>query len=403
MFYSYFFYQITDLVLGFLLAAGFDRCLPRGLTQASQARFPRALSSPFRRLWLLEFPLFAALSLCLMILCNRIAFPLLLWFTTTFFQPYTFSTFLNLGVAYYSFVVVFPVLALRRAKGGEKPLAVATLFAALGFFGYATLWTPNQLVVEQVEVELEDWPANQAPLKIAVLADLQSPLLTRRERHAVEIANDLQPDLIVLPGDLVGQSLKDELPVACARYVVDHLRAPLGVFAVNGDVDMYVAGGLGEILEGTKAALLSNRSIVLPTEPPIELGGFDPMEPTRFLQALVRPERAVVRIGLVHRPRHGREIGRAGYDLVIGGHTHGGQVSIPGFGPPLTLSPLPRRIAAGGLHSLPDGGQLYVSRGVGLEVGFAPLLRLFCPPEITLLRLGPPRDKTGKNADPSNP
>jgi len=73
-----------------------------------------------------------------------------------------------------------------------------------------------------------------------------------------------------------------------------------------------------------------------------------------------------------------------GVDLLIAGHTHGGQVVVPGFGPPLTLTSVPREVAAGGLREL-DGRRLYVSRGVGMERGWAPPLRLFCAPEVTLL------------------
>jgi hypothetical protein len=77
-------------------------------------------------------------------------------------------------------------------------------------------------------------------------------------------------------------------------------------------------------------------------------------------------------------------------DLVLAGHTHGGQVVIPFFGPPITASRLPR-LYAGGLHDY-RGIPLHVSRGVGMERGFAPPVRFLCPPEICVvdlrLRLG---------------
>ena len=75
-------------------------------------------------------------------------------------------------------------------------------------------------------------------------------------------------------------------------------------------------------------------------------------------------------------------------DLVISGHTHGGQVSIPGFGPPMTLSNVPRVVAAGGLHVV-DGHPVYVSTGVGLERGQAPQLRFNVRPSVALLTIVP--------------
>lgn len=78
-------------------------------------------------------------------------------------------------------------------------------------------------------------------------------------------------------------------------------------------------------------------------------------------------------------------------DLVLAGHTHGGQVVIPWFGPPKTASRLPRRYA-GGLNDF-GGTPLHVSRGIGMERGFEIPVRFLCPPEVCLLDLPltPPR------------
>jgi len=94
-----------------------------------------------------------------------------------------------------------------------------------------------------------------------------------------------------------------------------------------------------------------------------------------------------VRIAFAHYPRAALALRpNSRVDLVVAGHTHGGQVVLPLVGPPIVLSPLPRSIAAGGLHAL-DGNALYVSRGVGMERGQAPRIRFLCPPEITVLTL----------------
>jgi uncharacterized protein len=70
-------------------------------------------------------------------------------------------------------------------------------------------------------------------------------------------------------------------------------------------------------------------------------------------------------------------------DLVLAGHTHGGQVVLPLLGPPHTAIRLPRRYA-GGLNDY-GGIALHVSRGIGMERGFAPPVRFLCPPEVCVV------------------
>jgi predicted MPP superfamily phosphohydrolase len=101
---------------------------------------------------------------------------------------------------------------------------------------------------------------------------------------------------------------------------------------------------------------------------------------------LDRGPRADLRVVFGHSPDFVRALaGWAPVDLALAGHTHGGQVVLPGFGPLVTLSRLPRRYA-GGLNDY-AGIPLHVSRGVGLERGSAPPIRFLCPPEVSLLRL----------------
>ena len=396
MFASYLFYQLIDLLLAALLTALFLRTvLPRVPLPAFASRCERSSAA---RLWCVEFPAYLAFHAVLMVFCKLILYRAILWITTRYFEPYTFSSFLNIGVVYYSALLVFPALGLWRAwrrssSATQRWLSVSLASACIGLLVYMSFVTPRQLVIENVHVGIREWPADSPPLRIAVLADIQSPLLTSRERHAVETVRKLDPDVVLIPGDLVGQSLDDRLPVACARFVVENLTARFGIYAVNGDVDEYVRGGLEEVLADTPARVLNNESVVLNTPVPVEIVGLDPRNPLGYRRQIRKPSRASVRLALVHRPRHARDVLPGSFDLVIAGHCHGGQVVIPGFGPVITLSPMPRHIAAGGLHELEGGGRLYVSRGVGVEVGFAPPMRLFCPPEVTLLTLGPVREE----------
>ena len=94
-----------------------------------------------------------------------------------------------------------------------------------------------------------------------------------------------------------------------------------------------------------------------------------------------------MRLLLVHHPDPVlRDAPDTRIDLIVAGHTHGGQIQVPFIGPIRTASAVPRDIAAGGLHTF-DGRRIYLSRGVGVERGAAPKVRFGAPPEISLLTL----------------
>ena len=94
-----------------------------------------------------------------------------------------------------------------------------------------------------------------------------------------------------------------------------------------------------------------------------------------------------VRLLLAHRPDAVLNLSpRSRVDLTLAGHTHGGQVQLPGVGALTILSDVPRQVGAGGLHAL-AGRRVYVSRGVGAERGQAPRLRFGAVPEVSLITL----------------
>ncbi|MBM4014917.1 MAG: hypothetical protein FJ293_08125 [Planctomycetes bacterium] len=389
---AYFAYQLIDLLFAAAVIAPVARRVDRG-------------GRSLRRTLLLTIPIAGALLLLFALLCAawlHEPFGALAW---AWFGRAWSIRFLGVGAAAWGGLLLLPALAAWRAWHGHSGAAarggtLLWLLASLALFAEMALLEPNRLVVERRDVALSDWPAGAPPLRIVVLADLQSPRFGAREARVIEFVRELAPDLIVLPGDLAAQSLDDGAALDCARRILRGSAVPLGTFAVNGDVDPLVAGGVADVVRETPARLLDNGAVRL-VHPPaterrdvtpvqIELAGFDPADPARFAAALAMPPQAAVRIALVHQPEHVVRLGPAGFDLVIAGHTHGGQIVLPGIGPLVTLSPLPDAIDAGGLHRH-SGTQLVVSRGIGCEAGFAPPLRLFCPPEITLITVsGPP-------------
>lgn len=377
MFAAYLTYQLIDLALALLVVAWVDRRV------GGRASLRRTLAR--------SVPLSALLLLLIALVCGAWLHHLVGWLAWNLFERPWSIRFLGVGAAYWGGTLVLPALVVARAwRAGHGARAGSLLaLAATLLLAFEMSWRePRRIVVERREVVLADWPLGAPPLTVAVLADLQSPLLGTRERDLVAQVAAAAPDLIVLPGDLVAQSFADAQSIACARFVLDGTQAPLGTFAVNGDIDPLVEGGLAEVVRGTRARALANESVMvaLPGGGAFELAGFDAEQPERFAALLAAPPRAPLRVALVHKPEHVAALGPAGFDLVIAGHTHGGQIVVPGIGPLVTLSKLPDAIDAGGLHEF-AGTELYVSRGLGCEAGFAPPLRLCCPPELTLLTL----------------
>jgi predicted MPP superfamily phosphohydrolase len=122
----------------------------------------------------------------------------------------------------------------------------------------------------------------------------------------------------------------------------------------------------------------------------LAIGGIPPRwdspESRATIDELAAADDADVRILLSHRPDAVYEVPDGGADLVVAGHTHGGQVRLPIVGPPIKLSAVPRSVAGGGLHTV-DGVPIYLSNGVGMERHQAPQVRLGDRPSVGIVTL----------------
>ncbi len=279
--------------------------------------------------------------------------------------------------------------AMRRGALSRAAAALAlcgVLGAPLG--AWITWAEPFDLRVETADVVLPAARAGTQPLRIGVLSDLQCESVGAHERRAVAELLAQRPDVVLVPGDLFqGTPQEWELWRAPLMELLATVRAPGGVFFVPGDVD---DAAMIRALRGN-----TGWTILLNDIADLRVRG----RRVRILGLMNRASSEVardfeglrgeddVRIVLSHAPDTILALtGRPRVDLIVAGHTHGGQIVIPGFGPPVTLSHVPRAIAAGGLHAY-AGRAIYVSRGVGVERRQAPRVRLFCPPEVSLLTL----------------
>ena len=292
------------------------------------------------------------------------------------FRLLAYAVFLHLPV-----MLVGSAVLLRevRRKTALVLAGTAVLIAAVG--ADAFLIGPTWLEVSHVQVASEKV---DRPVRIVVLADLQTDVFGTYEKAVFQRVLAEKPDLVLLAGDYFHANA-----VTCRRLIPPFraylkeigFSAPEGVFAVGGNID---SDDWTEIFAGLPITTVQEtRSFQLPGLQLTCLGKHDSFNRSLAIRNF-DPERFHVVLG--HAPNFA--LGRVEADLLISGHTHGGQVRLPILGPIITLSAVPRGWAAG-MTDLAGGGQLYVSRGIGMERGSAPRIRFLCRPELVVIDLVP--------------
>jgi uncharacterized protein len=246
---------------------------------------------------------------------------------------------------------------------------------------------PNWLAVERVTVSIRGLPAEFEGYTIVQLSDLHmSPaeITIQRVRKAVDSTNQLHPDLILLTGDFVTADQKAKAETVAQE--LGRLQALDGVYAVLGNHDWWQGKSLVvNALTQAQIPNLDNKHILLQRgDSRLYLAGVDDTwEGHENLPLALEgiPPGEVILL-MAHEPDLADQVALDGrVSLQLSGHTHGGQVRIPGL--PALATPRLGRKYTDGLYALGDM-QLYVTRGVGV---IFPPVRLFCRPEITFITL----------------
>ena len=271
----------------------------------------------------------------------------------------------------------------RRSVARQRPAPLRTLAAGLVQAARAALAEPYQLTVERHPVYLRRLPPALDGLKIVHLSDIHHSGFTGREQieRAVEAANSLRPDLVALTGDYISHERQYAAP--CAE-MLGKLRARRGVYAVLGNHDNWVDAPLiTDLFQLAGIHVLNNEGLRFEDRgASFWLAGVnDTMVGLEDLPLALAGSRAdELKLLLAHNPVILRRAARAGVDLVLAGHTHGGQVT---WRSERSASGRVRRRILRGLGRR-GGTQIYVTRGVGTVV--LPV-RYGCPPEVSLLEL----------------
>jgi predicted MPP superfamily phosphohydrolase len=266
----------------------------------------------------------------------------------------------------------------------ERVLAYscATLMACILLIGLdAFLIEPHWLEITRLTIPTTKL---QAPVRVAVIADLQTDAPGRYEERVFRMVAVEKPDLILLAGDYLHMTEYNQY-VSASATLNEMMRrigldARLGVYAVGGNVDW--PDLWPKIFVGLPVTTFETTSEL--DLGPLILTGLTLNDSSNTALSIGAQDKFHIVLG--HSPDFG--LGRVSADLLIAGHTHGGQVQIPFIGPILTLSQVPRSWAAG-VTTIAPGRVLVVSRGIGMERGPAPRLRFLCHPEIVILDLVP--------------
>jgi uncharacterized protein len=289
------------------------------------------------------------------------------------------SLFLHVPV----FLIGLGALEWRRSPGAACGCWAAALLVGLVALD-AFVIEPRWLQVSTLEIPSDKI---EVPIRVVVLADVQTDHPGRYERRALETAMAYQPDLVLLAGDYIqlgrrSRSYAEELEALRELLVAVDLDAPLGAYAVGGNVDR--PGIWSEAFARLPVTTMEQTAQV--DLGAIVLTGLSYRDSSDVHLRVTSQEAFHIVLG--HSPNF--SLGSIEADLLIAGHTHGGQVQLPFIGPLLTLSSVPRSWASGMTQIAPERA-LIVSRGIGLERGQAPRLRFLCRPEVVVIDLVPPR------------
>jgi predicted MPP superfamily phosphohydrolase len=261
-----------------------------------------------------------------------------------------------------------------RSPRAHRLLSVALLIGLPGIGAYASLVEPTWLKIKRLTIPLHNLPVGLDGFRLVHLSDLHvgsvvPPWFLQR---VVNTVHSLSPDLIVLTGDFV-HTYPDE--IKGLRALLSSLQAPHGVFAVLGNHDYALnypghvgIPGVEEVvihaLEQAGVQILRNDWVPIGGgQRPFALFGIDELWSARARPTAVEtiPD-SFPRVVLSHNPDTLSFLPKNGFDLLLCGHTHGGQVRLPPF-PPLVTATTNRRLW-GGL-SAQGRGWLFVTRGIG--------------------------------------
>jgi predicted MPP superfamily phosphohydrolase/branched-subunit amino acid transport protein AzlD len=238
----------------------------------------------------------------------------------------------------------------------------------------------------KIDITLDNLPASFDGFKIVQISDthIGSTIGTRYIEKIIAIVNALKPDLIALTGDIIEGSVKD---LKNDVRLLSNLQAPYGRYYITGNHEYYwdAAGWIKEFKNNGFNVLLNEHAIIKINNEELTLAGVTDYSTINMqndhasdpVKALEGSPANNTKILLAHQPATYPMAHKAGFDLMLSGHTHGGQYF------PFNIFIRFFQKYYKGLNKY-NNMQIYINRGTGY---WGPPLRTFVPAEITLITL----------------
>jgi predicted MPP superfamily phosphohydrolase len=256
---------------------------------------------------------------------------------------------------------------------GKMAMISRRKFLQLGALAVPAITGVHARLIEPIRLQVKEFRArNQGTCRFVHFSDLHYRGDSSYAAEVIQTINQLKPEFVCFTGDLIEDS--EFLPEALS--FIREIKMP--VYGSPGNHDYWCGASFADYQKAfaaTGGGWLADRSIVLPHHD-LEIVGMGYIGIHAFKQP-----RAARRVLLMHYPAMADRVGKK-FDLILSGHSHGGQVRIPFYGPLL----IPHGVGPYdlGFFNTP-GGPLYVNAGIGTLSSIP--IRWNCRPEITVVTI----------------